>query len=64
MREQCKKTDAEGIPYVTINGEQIDARDRQALDEAFKQLARLRDQVVVSYSKHLTCGRGRTRRGG
>lgn len=60
MREQCKKAAAEGIPYVTINGEQIDARDQQAIDEAFKKVAKQRDQVVASYAKHLTCARGRT----
>lgn len=60
MREPIKRDAAEGIPYVTINGEPIDARDRQALDEAFKKVARQRDRVVASYAKHLTCDRGRT----
>ena len=52
MSEQCKKVAADGIPYVTINGEQIDARDSQAIDEAFKKVARQRDRVVASYAKH------------
>ena len=60
MREQIKSAASESVPYVTINGEQIDARDQQAIDEAFKKVARLRDRVVASYLKHLTCGRGRT----
>ena len=33
-------------PYVTINGQKIDARDQQAIDEAFKRAARQRDQIV------------------
>ena len=60
MSEQFKKAAAEGIPYVTINGEQIDARDRQALDEAFKKVARQRARVVASYSKHFNRARDRT----
>ena len=32
-------TPTRGIPYVTINGQKIDARDRHAIDEAFKQVA-------------------------
>lgn len=60
MREPFKSDAAEDIPYVTINGEKIDARDRQAIDEAFKKVAQQRDRVVASYSKHRTCGRGRT----
>lgn len=60
MREPLKSAVSESVPYVTINGEQIDARDRPALDEAFKKVARRRDRVVASYSKHRTCGRGRT----
>lgn len=60
MREQIKSAASESVPYVTINGEQIDARDQQAIDEAFKQVARQRDRVVASYSKHLHGGRGRT----
>ena len=60
MRKPIKRDAAEGIPYVTINGEKIDARDQQAIDEAFKQVARQRDRVVASYSKHLHGGRGRT----
>ena len=60
MSEQFKSDAAEVIPYVTINGQPIDARDRLALDEAFKKVARQRDRVVASYAKHLTCDRGRT----
>lgn len=60
MREQCKKVAAEDIPYVTINGEQIDARDRQAIDEAFKRIAKTRDRVVASLRKHFHGDRGRT----
>ena len=53
MREQIKSAASESVPYVTINGEQIDARDQQAIDEAFKQVARLRDRVVASYLREL-----------
>ena len=49
----CKRGADEGTPYVTINGQKIDARDQHAIDEAFKKVASLRDQVVASYSKHL-----------
>ena len=59
MREPIKST-AEDIPYVTINGEKIDARDQQAIDEAFKKVAQQRDRVVASYAKHLHGDRGRT----
>ena len=59
MSEKLKKV-AEGIPYVTINGEQIDARDQQAIDEAFKRIAKTRDRVVASLRKHLGGDRGLT----
>ena len=42
MNKRPKRAVAEDIPYVTINGQKIDARDRHALDEAFKQVARQR----------------------
>ena len=60
MREPIKRDAAEGIPYVTSNGEQIDARDRHALDEAFKGIAKTRDRVVASLRKHFHGDRGRT----
>ena len=52
MSTRQKRDADEGIAYVTINGQQIDARDQHALDEAFKRVARLRDRLVVSYAKH------------
>ena len=52
MRKRQKRDADEGTPYVTINGQKIDARDRPAIDEAFKQVARLRDRLVLSYAKH------------
>lgn len=52
MRKRPKRDADEGIPFVTINGQKIDARDRHAIDEAFKQVARLRDRLVASFEKH------------
>ncbi|MDE2812802.1 MAG: hypothetical protein OXM01_07260 [Gemmatimonadota bacterium] len=52
MRKRPKRDADSGLPYVTINGQQIDARDRPAIEEAFKQVARLRDRLVLSYAKH------------
>ena len=52
MSKRQKRDADEGIPFVTINGEQINARDRLALDEAFKKVARLRDRLVASFEKH------------
>ena len=60
MSEPIKRDASESVPYVTINGEQIDARDPQAIDEAFKKVARQRDRVVASYAKHFNCARDRT----
>ncbi|MDE2812807.1 MAG: hypothetical protein OXM01_07285 [Gemmatimonadota bacterium] len=60
MREPLKRDASESVPYVTINGEPIDARDRQALDEAFKKVARLRDQALASLRKHLSRANDRT----
>ena len=42
----------EDTPYVTIDGQKIDGRDQQALDDAFRRVARQRDWVVTSYTKH------------
>ncbi len=52
MCKRQKRDDDEGIPYVTIDGQKIDARDRHAIDEAFKQLARLRDQLVLKHAQY------------
>ena len=60
MREPLKRDASEGIPYVTINGQRIDARNQQAIDEAFKRIAKTRDRVVASLRKHLHGARGRT----
>ena len=60
VREPIKRDASESVPYVTINGQRIDARDRQALDEAFKRIAKTRDRVIASLRKHLGGDRGRT----
>ena len=52
MRKRQKRDADEGIPYVTINGQKIDTRDRHAIDEAFKPVARLRYRLVASFEKH------------
>ena len=52
MSERFKSDADKGIPYVTIHGQTTDARDPHAIDEAFKKVARLRDRIVASYSKH------------
>ena len=60
MREPFKRDASESVPYVTINGAQIAARDQHAIDEAFKKVAWQRDRVVASWRKHLHRARGRT----
>ena len=52
VSERQKRDADEGTPYVTINGKKIDARARQAIDEAFKKMARQRDRVVSSFEMH------------
>lgn len=52
MIEQKKSNTSEGIPYVMINGQKINARDEHAIEEAFKKVARLRDQLLASYEKY------------
>lgn len=47
QHEQAKR------PVVTINGQPIDTSDQDAIDEAFKRIARTRDRVVASLHKHL-----------
>ena len=54
MSVDAQRRHDEETPYVTINGQKIDARDQQAIDEAFKRAARQRDQIVASYTKHFS----------
>ena len=54
MSKRPKRDADSGLPYVTINGQKIDARDQQAIDEAFKRAARQWDQIVASYTKHFS----------
>ena len=52
VRERPKREKDEGIAFVTINGQPIDASDPRAIDEAFKKIARQRDRLVASFAKH------------
>ena len=71
MSVDAQRRHDEETPYVTINGQKIDARDQQAIDEAFKRAARPNSRQLheallrirmSDYLEHHTQETGDTRR--